>query len=104
MECKEYEINHQYDDIPKEALLTKDYEKLNNQHLVGEKQKFELLKELSKEKHCGTQYKGVNDKILGKKAPVEKVTAPTTKTTKSVSPLGSRKPTLPTAKTAREIK
>ena len=31
-----------------------------------------LLKELSKSKHQGTQYKGINDEILAKSSPSEK--------------------------------
>ena len=53
----------------KGALLGKDYEASNNQDLVGEKQKLNFLKELSKEKHNLEQYTGVNDAILAKKVP-----------------------------------
>jgi hypothetical protein len=53
------------------ALLTQDYEKENNQKVVGDKGVANFLKELSKtrKEHEPQQYKGVNDAILAKKAP-----------------------------------
>ena len=73
-EQEEDAINHQYCPNTKsgESMLGKDYEKENNQTLAGEKHTMALLKELGKTKTQGTQYKGVNDKILAKKAPSEK--------------------------------
>lgn len=71
-ELQEEELNHEHDEKTGESLLRKDYEKENNQNLVGDKQVMSLLKELNKEKHQGAQYKGVNDKLLAKKAPIEK--------------------------------
>lgn len=102
-ELEEEEINHEFDESTGTAILGTDYEKDNNQHLVGEKQKMNLLKELSKTKHQGEQYKGVNDKILAKKAPAEKGPAAklSDKSSASMSPLGNRKVSLPQAKTGK---
>lgn len=55
-----------------EQVLGKDYDKVNNQKLVGDKGVASFLKELGKAKPTLTQYKGVNDTILAKKVPVEK--------------------------------
>jgi hypothetical protein len=99
-EDAETDINHAHDIKTGESLLGKDYNKENNQNLVGETHKLALLKELSKVKHQGEQYKGVNDKLLAKKAPVEKTTAAKVdKTLGIISPIGSRQVTLPTSKT-----
>jgi hypothetical protein len=58
-----------------------------------------FLKELNKEKHQGTQYKGVNDQILAKKVPVDKTISDKPKPVgKSDSPIGSRKVKLPSPK------
>ena len=96
----ETDINHEHDIKTGESLLGKDYNKENNQSLVGEPHKLALLKELSKVKHQGEQYKGVNDKLLAKKAPVEKTTAEKVdKKLGIISPIGSRQVTLPTART-----
>lgn len=65
---EEEEINHP----ETEQALGKDYDKVNNQKLVGDKGVASFLKELSKNKPTLTQYKGVNDNILAKKVPVEK--------------------------------
>jgi hypothetical protein len=91
-------INNAFNELSGESLLLQDYDKKENfQSLVGEKQKMNLLKELGKEKHSGTQYKGVNDKILAKKSPSEKIDKPE-KTTSPKSPLGSAQVKVPTAK------
>lgn len=74
LEEQETELNTANAEKSGESLLNKDYEKSSNQDLVGEKQKMSMLKELSKNKTQGTQYKGVNEKILAKKSPVEKTT------------------------------
>jgi hypothetical protein len=50
-------------------LLNSPYEKVNHQDLYGDKFNTPFLKELNKMKHTGTQYKGVNDKILASKSP-----------------------------------
>lgn len=98
-ELEEEELNHQFDTKSGKALLGTDYDKENNQHMVGEKQKMNLLKELNKTKHQGEQYKGVNDKILAKKAPSEKGPAAksTEKSSSSQSVIGSKSVKLPTA-------
>lgn len=86
----EVELNneHMSDDNKKSALLSQDYQKENNQELVGEKKISSLLKELAKisKETQPTQYKGVNDKILAKSSPKEKA-APTEKTSASQSVL-----------------
>lgn len=87
-EEEEFELNHQNDEKTNEVLLTKDYEKSSNQDLVGEKQKMKLLKELSKMKNAGEQYKGINDKLLAKKAPSEKSAASKAEKSGTSSPLG----------------
>lgn len=43
----------------------------SSQELVGEKRSLNLIKELSKIKHNGEQYKGVNDAILASNLPEE---------------------------------
>lgn len=91
----EQEINEQ----ETEQVLGKDYPKENNQHLVGEKHTMSLLKELGKNKKTLEQYKGVNDKILAKKSPVEKTAASKVdKKSGSASPIGSKQVSKPTAK------
>lgn len=72
LEEQEAELNHENDKKSGESILSKEYDKENHQDLVGETSKLKLLKELSKIKTQGTQYKGVNDKLLAKKAPSEK--------------------------------
>jgi hypothetical protein len=68
-EEREYEINHQHDERTGEALLGADYEKSDNGNLVNDTHKYNLLKELGKEKHQGTQVKGRNDQILAPSVP-----------------------------------
>jgi hypothetical protein len=93
----EDEINHQHDEKTNEALLGKPYDKENHQDIVGGNHTMSLLKELGKTKHQGTQYKGVNDKILAKKAPSEKVaTVKVDKKIGTVSTVGSHKVEKPT--------
>ena len=72
----------------KGSLLVQDYEKENNQNLVGDKHVASFLKELSKasKEYQQTQYKGVNEKILAKSSPKEKSSA-AQKTTPSKSVL-----------------
>ena len=77
---------------------------LRSQSIVGDGAVYSVLKELGKNKHQGTQYKGVNDQLLAKKAPSEKTSA-CAKTDKSIgttSPIGSKQVTLPTAKTGNK--
>jgi len=99
-EVEEEELNHKFDETSGDALLGKDYDKESNQHLAGQSNVMSLLKELNKVKHQGEQYKGVNDQLLAKKAPVEKAatSAKYDKTIGTTSPVGSKKVTLPTAK------
>jgi hypothetical protein len=68
-EEREHEINHANDKRTGEALLGTDYEKSDNQDLVGEEYKMNFLKELNKEKHQGTEVKGYNDELLADGAP-----------------------------------
>lgn len=86
----EVELNNEHivDDSKKTALLSQDYQKENNQELVGEKKISSLLKELAKisKDTQPTQYKGVNEKILAKSAPKEKA-APAEKVSASQSVL-----------------
>lgn len=100
LEEAEAVLNHANAEKSGEALLDKPYEKSNNQDVVGEKQKMSLLKDLHKNKkeHL-TQYKGVNDKILAKKAPTEKSVKAAEAKIETTSPVGSKKVTLPIAKT-----
>ena len=86
-EQEEEELNHANDEASGEALIEKDYEKADNQSTVGDKHTMSLLKELNKNKVELTQYKGVNEKILAKKAPSEK-SAKTAKTEKLSSTTG----------------
>ena len=74
-----------------EQVLGKDYAKENNQGMVGDKGVANFLKELSKAKTSPTltQYKGVNDKILAKKAPAEKAVK-AEKLTASASPISGK--------------
>lgn len=60
-----------------ESVLTKDYPKENNQHLVGEKHLSGFLKDLAKvrKENQPTQYKGVNEKLLAKSLHKEKAEA-----------------------------
>lgn len=95
-EQEEEEINNKYcpNHPSGEAILGTDYEKTNNQSLVGEQHKMSLLKELSKTKHEGTQYKGINDDLLAGKTPSTK--SETTKLDQnSTSPVGSHQNKIP---------
>jgi hypothetical protein len=73
-EQEEEELNHANDELSGEALIEKEYDKGTGQDKVGEKHTMSLLKELNKNKVELTQYKGVNEKLLTKKAPSEKST------------------------------
>ena len=95
---KEENLNHEHDEKSGKAILGTDYEKENNQDLVGDKHVMGLLKELSKTKHAGEQYKGINDKILAKKSPSEKsTTVKVDKTIGTISTIGSKTINKPTA-------
>lgn len=73
------------------ALLTQEYQKENNQDKVGDKGVSNFLKELTKTRKNTepTQYKGVNDALLAKKAPKEKA-AEQTKANTSTSPISGK--------------
>ena len=88
LEELETELNYSNAEKSGESLLGKDYEASNNQKSFGEKQITSFLKELSKTKTQGTQYKGVNNDILAKSAPSEKSEGPAkTKAKAGGSPL-----------------
>ncbi len=72
-----------------EALLNQPYEPSDNQKVVGDKRNIDFLKELSQFKHEGEQYKDVNDELLSKSAPKEKMTVDVNIGT--TSPIGSKK-------------
>ena len=92
-------LNHANDEKSGEALLSKDYEADSaGQKLVGEKQKFNLLKELMKDKKTLEQYKGVNDALLASTMPTESAPADSSNIN-TKSPVGSVKAKKPTAKT-----
>lgn len=97
-EIAEEELNHANDDATGESLLEKpELEDTDGQKLVGDKRVGSFLKELGKTKRELEQYKGVNEKLLAKKVPSEKANTQKA-STNSKSPVGSRKVTLPTAK------
>lgn len=96
---EEYEINHEHDEVTLEPKLIRDYDKENNQDVVGEKHVMSLLKDLSKTKTQGLPYKGINEKILAKKAPSEKVaSAKVDKKIGTTSVIGSKTIETPTAR------
>lgn len=74
-----------------QALLSQDYQKENNQNVVGEKHVSSFLKELAKARKDNEpqQYKGVNDAILAKKTPKEK-SAEQPKAAKATSPISGK--------------
>lgn len=86
-EEEELELNHEHDELSGEPLLEKPLEEVDGQNLVGTKQVMSLLKELGSHTKKLTQYKGVNEKILAKKAPSEK-TVKAEKVAPAKSPLG----------------
>ena len=93
LEEAEVELNAENQEMEKgKALLTQDYQKENNQNTVGDKGVSNFLKELSKARKDteSTQYKGVNDAILAKKAPKEK-SQEQAKPVAGKSPIGSAK-------------
>ncbi len=90
LEDAEAELNIEHSEVDKKALLTQDYQKENNQNTVGEKGISNFLKDLAKVRKEPTQYKGVNDAILAKKAPKEK-SQEQAKPVAGKSPIGSAK-------------
>jgi hypothetical protein len=65
----EYEINHEHDDRTHTALVGTTPSPSNHGDMVNDTYKYNLLKELGKEKHSMTQVKGFNDQMLAKSAP-----------------------------------
>lgn len=63
--------------VKKDALITQDYGKENNQNLMGEKHISNFLKDLAKvrKETKPAQVKGINNQLLAKKAHVEKAQA-----------------------------
>jgi hypothetical protein len=93
LEEAESELNLEHaDEKDGKAMLTQDYTKENNQHIVGDKGVSNFLKELAKARKDTepTQYKGVNDAILAKKSPKEK-SQEQAKPVAGKSPIGSAK-------------
>ena len=94
LEDAEAELNVEHTDGKEDgkAMLTQDYTKENNQGIVGDKGVSNFLKELAKARKDTepTQYKGVNDAILAKKAPKEK-SQEQAKPVAGKSPIGSAK-------------
>jgi hypothetical protein len=72
----------------------------DTQNMVGEKHMMNFLKELNKESHKLTQWKGVNDEILAKSMPTDaKQSEQSNKDADSKSPFANRK--MPNAKGTR---
>lgn len=93
LEEAEAELNLEHaDEKDGKAMLTQDYTKENHQNIVGDKGVSNFLKELAKARKDTepTQYKGVNDAILAKKAPKEK-SQEQAKPVAGKSPIGSAK-------------
>lgn len=89
-ELAEEELNHANDEASGESLLEKpELEDNDGQKLVGDKRIGNFLKELGRAKTELTQYKGVNEKILAKKAPAEKA-AKAEKITATKSPISGK--------------
>lgn len=97
MEERELAINNANAVKSGKSVLEADYEKEDNQKLVGDKHTMSLLKELGKSKSVGEQKKGINDTILAKSVPTEKLKNKPAKQN-NTSAVGSRKVKLPTAK------
>jgi uncharacterized protein (DUF433 family) len=92
----EHAINHQYDEISGEAIGGTMQEPSDHSNMINDTYKYNLLKELGKEKHQGTQITGINDQLLAKKAPSEK--QPKVKSIKksgTLSPVGTKQNKIP---------
>jgi hypothetical protein len=68
-EEKEFEINHQHDQRTGKAIGGTEQEPSNHQDLVGDKRVLNFLQELNRDKHQGTEVKGVNDELLAAGTP-----------------------------------
>ena len=101
MEEAENDINHEHDEKSGESLLGKDYDSSNHQDVVGEKHVMSLLKELTKNRATSEQYTGVNDELLAKSTPSEKVSKTASAKSNTKSTLGSHTVKKPTAKTGK---
>jgi hypothetical protein len=97
MEERELAINNANAAKSGKSVLEADYEKEDNQKLVGDKHTMSLLKELGKSKSVGEQKKGINDTILAKSVPTEKLKDKPVKQN-NTSAVGSKKVKLPTAR------
>jgi hypothetical protein len=97
MEERELAINNANAVKSGKSVLEADYEKEDNQKLVGDKHTMSLLKELGKSKSVGEQKKGINDTILAKSVPTEKLKDKPVKQN-NTSAVGSKKVKLPTAR------
>lgn len=74
LEESNFELEHVEVAKDGKPLLTQDYEKSNNQSLVGEKYMSAFLKDIAKasKETQPTQYKGANDQLLAKSSPKAK--------------------------------
>lgn len=68
-EEREHEINHEHDERTHTAIVGTTQTPSNHGNMVNDTHKYNLLKELGKEKHSMTQVKGFNDQLLAKSAP-----------------------------------
>jgi hypothetical protein len=99
-EEREHEVNHEHDDRTHTALIGTQQNPSNHGDMVNDTYKYNLLKELGKEKHSMTQVKGFNDQILAKSAPGlakeygKKKTA-TTKKSGTISAIGTKQNKIP---------
>jgi hypothetical protein len=92
-EQEEERINHQHDEPTGVAVVGTTQEPSDHQDIVGEKQKLNFLKELSKTKHDLKQYTGVNDELFPKAKATKEQAEQSTATQKSgmTSPVGTKK-------------
>jgi hypothetical protein len=102
-----HEQTEAYQEVKTEKYVTKLTSEMesadeNAQEMVGDKHRLSLLSTLSKMKHTGEQYTGVNDELLAKSESVDKSQKEmdTWKDEKTHSPLGNRK--MPDAKGMRK--
>jgi hypothetical protein len=87
-----YPRNGKYDIMLMDPDMGDAQSEKDTQNMVGEKHMMNFLKELSKEKHTLTQFKGVNDEILAKSEPHDsKIQEQSNKDADSKSPFANRK-------------
>jgi hypothetical protein len=97
-EEREHEINHEHDNRTHTALVGTTQTPSNHGGLVNDEYKYNLLKELSKEKHSMTQVKGFNDQILAKSPPgsaKEYSKKTTVKKSGNISAIGTKQNKIP---------